>query len=240
MSGGGIYADSSCTVTNSIFWGNLPDSMNAAFPGAPQYCDIQGGSAQAWFDPQTCLDADPLFVNPAGGDCHLTWVSPCVNRGVNDPTAGPDADGDLRPQVGTADLGADEFSGTHPLSIQVFTLSASQGGDIDFTLNAGAINANRPYIMLGSLSGSLPAFGLPSGMHLALEWDGFTDLVVAYLNNFYFLDFMSRLDATGQGYPRLHVPGLSPVWVGHTMTYAATLYSPFNFVTNPVAIEVVP
>jgi hypothetical protein len=142
--------------------------------------------------------------------------------------------------MGTVDMGADEFTGPHPLELDVFILSASGGGDIDFAIDAGAVNANRPYVLLGTLSGTGPGFSLPGGMILPLNWDGYTDLVVMYLNNFYFLDFLGTLDASGQKTATLHVPGLFPIWVGEIMQYAYTLYSPFNFVSNPVQIEVVP
>jgi hypothetical protein len=44
----------------------------------------------------------------------------------------------------------------------------------------------------------------------------------------------------GHAEAQLWVPGLNPVWIGETMYYAYTLYSPFDFVSNAVSIEVVP
>ena len=54
--------------------------------------------------------ADPLFVDAAGGDYHLTPESPCINAGWNDAPGLPDTDMDDEPRVqdGTVDIGADE------------------------------------------------------------------------------------------------------------------------------------
>jgi hypothetical protein len=44
----------------------------------------------------TTIDSDPLFVDPAAGDFHLTWTSPCTNRGINDNAPADDFDGHPR------------------------------------------------------------------------------------------------------------------------------------------------
>jgi hypothetical protein len=70
------------------------------------YSDVQGGSGQSWFG-TGCIDADPLFTNPANGDFSLSWLndpkddnskSPCIDTG--DPSSPPDPDGSR------ADMGA--------------------------------------------------------------------------------------------------------------------------------------
>jgi hypothetical protein len=57
------------------------------------------------------IDADPVFAEPAAGDLHLTWNSPC--RGAGDPAAvdpdGADFEGDPRLTGGFVDMGADQF-----------------------------------------------------------------------------------------------------------------------------------
>ena len=50
------------------------------------------------------IDADPLFVDPTSIDFHLTWLSPCINRGTNDGAPSEDMDGDPRPYMGTVDI----------------------------------------------------------------------------------------------------------------------------------------
>jgi hypothetical protein len=258
ISGGALFVSEGgiSIVRNSIIWGNdAPDGKEIRIGREVSYfsdltlsyCNLEGGQSAIHVGPGSTLnwgegmfDADPLFVDAPGGDYHLSAASPCINRGINDDELGSDFDGDIRPYMGTVDPGADEFIGLHPLELELFTLSASGGGDMDFAIDAGAVNANRSYVLLGTLSGTGPGYGLPGGMILPLNWDGFTDLIVMYLNNTYFLDFMGKLDASGQGNATLHVPGLFPIWVGEIMQYAYTLHSPFDFVSNPVAIEIVP
>ncbi|MHC4945844.1 MAG: hypothetical protein ACYTG7_22760, partial [Planctomycetota bacterium] len=238
--GGGIgcwLADP--VITNTIIQGNIASTGADIYihSGSPAvtFSNVGGFSGGA-----DNIDADPLFMDPAQGDFHLKGTSPCINRGTIDGAPPLDIDGDPRPYMGLAEMGADEFTGLHPMEIEEFFLSAGQGGEIDFFINAGVEHAGQPYVLLGSLSGTAPGYSLPGGKTLPLNWDGFTDLVLMYLNNTYFLDFLGKLDSSGQAVPLLWVPGLFPIWIGETMYFGATLYSPFNFVTNPVAIEVVP
>ena len=55
--------------------------------------------------------SDPLFVDEANGDFHLTFNSPCRGSGDNSVPGLPDFDfeGDPRIYQGTVDMGADEF-----------------------------------------------------------------------------------------------------------------------------------
>ncbi len=75
-----------------------------------RFSDVEGGSGQSWFGPG-CLDTDPFFVDPAGGDLSLAWPtfpdpgddrSPCIDAG--DPASDPDPDGTR------ADMGALHFN----------------------------------------------------------------------------------------------------------------------------------
>lgn len=54
--------------------------------------------------------ADPLFVDRANGDYHLSVESPCINKGWNDASgvSTTDIDGEPRVQRATIDIGADE------------------------------------------------------------------------------------------------------------------------------------
>ena len=54
------------------------------------------------------LVADPLFVNPAAGNFHLSSASPAINAGV-DVGLRNDFDGDPRPIGAGFDIGFDEF-----------------------------------------------------------------------------------------------------------------------------------
>ena len=96
VNGGGIHASDNLwgeiSLQNCIMWNNLPeetygDQISIA------YSDIQGN-----WEGIGNIDADPLFVDAAGGDYHLTEFSPCIDAG--DPTSPFDPDGTI------ADMGA--------------------------------------------------------------------------------------------------------------------------------------
>ena len=80
-SGGGVYcfSNSNPTLANSILWDDSPQEIHSGF-GSPTvtFCDVQGG-----WEGQGNIDADPLFVDPAGGDYHLARMSPCIDAGSN-------------------------------------------------------------------------------------------------------------------------------------------------------------
>jgi len=88
------------TLWNSIVWNN--DFGTAAGGQVTTHSsNCPGGS----------IYLDPLFVNPAAGDFHLTAGSPCID--VGDATAPglppTDIDGDSRIIGASVDIGADEF-----------------------------------------------------------------------------------------------------------------------------------
>jgi len=97
--GGGMYneAGSNPTVANCILWGNTSNEIVDVDSAADvSYSDVQGGTSQSWFG-TGCVDADPLFVNAAGGDLRLSSsASPCVDAGDNNsvPPDTADLDGD--------------------------------------------------------------------------------------------------------------------------------------------------
>jgi len=105
-SGGGIYcySPSSPTVTNCIFWGDMPNELSGSSPNVT-YSDIEGG-----YSGTGNIEVDPLFVNSVIGDLHLSWDSPCRNTGDNTViTELFDFEGDPRIHNGTVDMGADEY-----------------------------------------------------------------------------------------------------------------------------------
>ncbi len=56
------------------------------------------------------IRADPLFANPAAGDFHLLYGSPCIDAGEPGAGGGTDMDGEPRPFGAAIDIGADEFT----------------------------------------------------------------------------------------------------------------------------------
>jgi hypothetical protein len=119
-------------------------------------------------------------------------------------------------------------------------VSAATGGSIDLDLNASTDHAFRDYVILGSVSGTSPGFPLPGGLTLPLNWDWFTELILMNLNTGNFVNFMARLDDIGHERAQVKIPTLPPDWIGTKMHFAYTLFNPFDFVSNPVEIAIVP
>lgn len=124
--GGGIGAlYSSPTITNTILWNNTAPLGKEIWAGDTSWpstvtmsdSDVEGGQASCYISSGSILnwgagmiDADPLFVNTANEDYHLTWPSLCCNAGNNNAvTELFDFENDSRIWNGTVDMGADEF-----------------------------------------------------------------------------------------------------------------------------------
>lgn len=108
---GGIFSFSSNpTLTNCILWGNIGwDIFNQGGTATVNYSDIQSG-----FGGTGNFAADPLFVNPGGGNYRLQANSPCIDSGNNAAiTAGTDLAG--RPRFVEAPCVANTGAGTPPL-----------------------------------------------------------------------------------------------------------------------------
>lgn len=120
-------------------------------------------------------------------------------------------------------------------------LSSTTGGTMHFKLASDAKNANRYYLLLGSMSGSEPAYPLPGDKALLpLHWDVFTDFALAWTNTPLMDDFFGTLDGNGEANATLHTGPLPSVAVGETLTFAFTLNRPFDFVSNPRTIDIIP
>ncbi len=123
-SGGGIYLiDASPTIENNIISNNSVYGISSSGFGcnpmtAPlRNNDLFGNSPANYYqvDPgPTDISMDPLFLDRANGDLHLSSGSPCINAGCND-TRGQlavDIDGQARIS-GVVDIGADEYAIQH-------------------------------------------------------------------------------------------------------------------------------
>lgn len=120
-------------------------------------------------------------------------------------------------------------------------VSALSGGTVTFLLDASGENWNRPYILLGSLSGTHTGIPMPgSEAFIPLKWDAYTDFVLSMMNTPYFEDFAGILDGMGKAEAKLVIPPLSQEHVGITMYFAYGVCGPNNLASLPVTIEIVP
>ena len=127
-----------------------------------------------------------------------------------------------------------------PLALSDNAIPESTGGSISFYLDAGASNAGRNYIILGSVTGTEPGTPLPGGKAtLPLNWDNFTNVIINMVNSPLFTNFQGKLDGQGNGTAQLNLPPV-PGTAGLTMYYAFALNNPWDFASNPVGIEITP
>jgi hypothetical protein len=100
------------TIDSSILWGNAAPEQIGYDGSATIFVSnscIQGLNTYAG---NGNIGEDPLFLNAAGGDFHLSAASPCIDAGNPDFTPDPsvtDIDGQPRLMSCRLDMGADEF-----------------------------------------------------------------------------------------------------------------------------------
>jgi len=144
-------------VTNCVLWdGGSEIWNNDGSTITITYSDVQGG-----FSGTGNIDADPLFVNPAGGDYHLQPESPCVDAG--DPAS--DYSNEPMPNGGRVNMGA--YGNTAEA-----TPTTLVPGDVD---GDGDVDIDDLVMVHAGLGGDDPA--------LDLDGDGvvtFADLRIVY------------------------------------------------------------
>ena len=121
-----------------------------------------------------------------------------------------------------------------------YKITESLGGVANLILTAGIANSGRNYLIVGGVTGTEPGIPLPGGLAiLPVNRDSFTDLELTLLNTSIFSYFSGVLDAQGTSSARLDLPSI-PGAAGITMHFAYCCNNPFDYVSNPMAIEVVP
>jgi hypothetical protein len=185
-----------------------------------------------WSVPDTFNETD---VNVTA-DLTIEWIPPL-------PGGGSHAYGMIwYPNFSTRPAVFDRSDGSFgPLTANQYWVSAAFPAPVVFTLDAGAGNSFRNYLLLGGVTGTAPGFPLPGGQTtLPLNWDPFTDVVLDFLNTALFQNFLGVLNGAGMSTATLQAPPLSPTFVGIDMFFAFCLNAPFDFVSNPVVVKITP
>lgn len=184
------------------------------------------------------LDVSYYIALDKSGDVVLSGITSSENFPVSLGAFDEDYNG------GTYDLFLSRFDldlTKNPLVLSKDTISSTFGGTVQFKLHGGEVNAGRNFLILGSISGFEPGHPLPGGhASLPLVWDSFTNSLLLLVNSTVLQTFMSTLDASGSCTSMLYSGPIDPSHVGLTMYFAFCLNEPFDFVSNPVAIEIVP
>lgn len=125
-------------------------------------------------------------------------------------------------------------------------LSTSKGGKASWTLHPGLAYGQRPYLVLGTLSGTSPGLANPGGPALPINFDAFSSLALSSLGQPPFVRFFGTTSIFGMAWPELSMPAglIPPVLVGKRMHFAAALFrSDFSAIeagSNAVEVVILP
>lgn len=128
-----------------------------------------------------------------------------------------------------------------PLTVDAANISLSAGGTANFSLDAGAANAGRIHLMLGSVTGTSP--GLPvGGLTIPLVLDGYTNYTLANPTSPPLSGGFGVLDGSGTGAASFTLPAASdPALAGITLHHAYILPVPvLDFASNAASFDLVP
>jgi hypothetical protein len=125
------------------------------------------------------------------------------------------------------------------------TLTANSADSIDFDLLAGSHRAGSDYMLLMNKSGIGTGIALQGGLHLPLNRDDLLQRVFRSISDPGLQNFSGQLDANGKASATFQTFGaINPALVGTTLHFAFVLGDPVtgiaDFVSNPVAVEIIP
>ncbi|QDU69410.1 hypothetical protein [Engelhardtia mirabilis] len=127
------------------------------------------------------------------------------------------------------------------LTVDTASISLSAGGSAGFALDAGAANAGRVYLMLGSVTGSSPATTV-GGLDIPLVIDAYTLFTLANPTAPPLIGALGFLDGQGAGTAGFSLPaGSDPALAGIDLHHAYLLPLPvLDFASNAVSFSLVP
>ena len=137
------------------------------------------------------------------------------------------------------------FSGSPlPLIVDRHEVSVTTGGQQTLTLDAGAVHQGRPYLMLGSISGTKPGLPVGPGLHLPIHFDAWTQLSIQFGNNPLLPGFSGLLGLSGDATAAIIVPPGQPASLaGLTLHHAFLVHTPAGFIlatSNAVPLTLTP
>ncbi|MFT7516736.1 MAG: hypothetical protein ACI84O_000521 [Myxococcota bacterium] len=115
---------------------------------------------------------------------------------------------------------------------------ANTGDAVDFDLAAGSMNAGRPYVIAGTMSGASPGETI-GGLHIPINIDAFTSITRSAAYSSFFLNFQGNLDLLGNATAQLVTGPIPAGYVGRTMHFAYVLLSPLDYSSNATPVEIV-
>jgi hypothetical protein len=195
--------------------------------GYVYYLENVRANATPMFDVAVRLESDGAPISwPSGQTDTRVWVDDW------------DEDGYLDLLLGNYAKNLYLYRGAESLMADTSTVPET-GGTVNFTLYAGSANGGRNYFVAGGASGTSPGVQLPGGLVvLPINWDWYSKLVLSLKNTPIFSDFLGVLDSEGLGSAQLNVPALPAGSAGLTTHYAYCCFYPYDYVSNPVSIEI--
>lgn len=136
----------------------------------------------------------------------------------------------------------DDADAAVPVVLESNTLTIKEtGGSANFSLVGDKDNANRNYIIFGSITGSTPGTPLPGGHVTApFNWDIFTNVLLQLSGSSIFPGFMGTLDINGEASASINLPNVSGN-SGLAMTFCFCCDDMvWDVASNPVTITIVP
>lgn len=119
-------------------------------------------------------------------------------------------------------------------------VSATAGASIPLVLNGDAGDANQPYLVLGSASGTSPG-QMFDGLSLPLNDDAFFQATLAYANTAHFLNSAGTLDGLSHAQATFVAPPmLLATYIGRHFDWCGIVMGPTPHVTNTAGFDVVP